>query len=375
MILPGFRALCAILLAGVLLAACASHDEPGPAPSSSSSSACGQEFLDGLNQRERLAQLLMVGVKNADDAVDVITHEQVGGIFIGGWTDMSIFDRIKRIRQAADHPVMVAIDEEGGRVTRLGGDAMPSARRSAQTMTPAEVREMARNRGKRMAKLGITADFAPDVDVSAQADDGPIGDRSYSDDPRVVTRYARAFARGLHDAGILPVIKHFPGHGHAKGDSHTGLVTTPPLSKLVDRDLVPYKKLADLHPLGVMIGHLDVPGLTKDAQPASLSPRAVELLRTGYDGKWQPFDGPVFTDDLSGMQAITDNHGIDEAVTLALAAGADVALWLTTDEVPDVLDHLVSATKDGALEPDEINESVLRIARAKGILDCDPSAD
>src|SRR5690625_4079352 len=150
MILPGFRALCAILLAGVLLAACASHDEPGPAPSSSSSSACGQEFLDGLNQRERLAQLLMVGVKNADDAVDVITHEQVGGIFIGGWTDMSIFDRIKRIRQAADHPVMVAIDEEGGRVTRLDGDVMPSARRSAQTMTPAEVREMARNRGKRM---------------------------------------------------------------------------------------------------------------------------------------------------------------------------------------------------------------------------------
>src|SRR5699024_12883832 len=85
-----------------------------------------------------------------------------------------------------------------------------------------------------------------------------------------------------------------------------------------------------------------------------------------------PFDGPVFTDDLSGMQAITDNHSIDEAVTLALAAGADVALWLTTDQVSGVLDHLVSAVRDGTLKASNVAESVLRIARAKGILDCDP---
>src|SRR5699024_6733318 len=171
------RAVFALRRAGMLIGACARQDTPGRRPSRSpSSDACGQEFLDGLNQRERRAQLLMVGVNNADDAVDVITNEQIGGIFIGGWTDLSIFDRIKRIRQAADHPMMVAIDEEGGRVTRLGGNPMPSARRSAQTMSPADVRAMARKRGDRMAKLGITVDFAPDVDVSAQADDGPIGD-------------------------------------------------------------------------------------------------------------------------------------------------------------------------------------------------------
>lgn len=370
--LPGVRALCGILLIGALITACASQDTPDPAPSPS---ACGQKFLDGLDQRERLAQLLMVGVKNADDAIGVITNEQVGGIFIGGWTDTSIFDRIKTIQTAAQHPVMVAIDEEGGRVTRLKEDAMPSARRSAQTMSPREVRAMARNRGRHMAELGITVDFAPDVDVSAQADGGPIGDRSYSHDPKVVTRYASAFARGLQDAGILPVMKHFPGHGHAKGDSHTGLVTTPPLSALVDRDLVPYKTMVDMRPMGVMVGHLDVPGLTKEAQPATLSPEALELLRSGYDGKWPPFDGVAFSDDLSGMQAITDSHPIDEAVILALSAGNDIALWLTTDEVPDVLDHLTSAVKDGRLKPAKIDESVLRVARTKGILDCNPSTE
>src|SRR5699024_480387 len=148
------RAIFALLLAGMLIAACASQDTPDPSPTPSpSSDACGQEFLDGLNQRERLAQLLMVGVNNADDAVDVITNEQIGGIFIGGWTDLSIFDRIKRIRQAADHPMMVAIDEEGGRVTRLGGKPMPSARRSAQTMSQHDVRALARERSTRMTQL------------------------------------------------------------------------------------------------------------------------------------------------------------------------------------------------------------------------------
>src|SRR5699024_7156325 len=209
---------------------------------------------------------------------------------------------------------------------------------------------------------------------SAQPANGPIGDRSYSRDPKTVTKYATAFARGLQDAGILPVIKHFPGHGHASGDSHTGLVTTPPLSQLMDAELEPYKQMAGMLPLGVMVGHLDVPGLTDSGTPASLSPAAIDFLRTGHDGAWHPFNGIVFTDDLSGMQAITDSHPIPEAVELALTAGNDVALWLTTDEVPAVLDHLVDALKRGDLDPDGVDRSVLRVARAKGIISCDPNS-
>ena len=104
---------------------------------------------------------------------------------------------------------------------------------------------MALDRGHRMRGVGITVDFAPVVDVTDAADDTVIGDRSFGSDPAKVTAYADAYARGLRDAGLLPVLKHFPGHGHGSGDSHTGGVVTPPLDQLQNDDLVPYRTLFD----------------------------------------------------------------------------------------------------------------------------------
>ena len=101
----------------------------------------------------------------------------------------------------------------------------------AQTSTPDEVYGIALDRGRQMRALGITIDFAPVVDVTAAADDTVIGDRSFGSDAATVTDYAGAYARGLRDAGLLPVLKHFPGHGSGSGDSHAGSVVTPPLSR------------------------------------------------------------------------------------------------------------------------------------------------
>ena len=184
--------------------------------------------------RDKLAQLLMVGVRNGDDAKTVVATYHVGGIFIGSWTDLSMLgpNLVKDLSVSTALPLAVSVDEEGGRVARLSkliGPA-PSARELAQKHTPDEVYGMALDRGHRMRGLGITVDFAPDVDVTDAPDDTVIGDRSFSSDPAKVTEYAAAYARGLRDAGLLPVIKHFPGHGHGSGDSHTGGVVTPPLS-------------------------------------------------------------------------------------------------------------------------------------------------
>ena len=217
----------------------------------------------------------------------------------------------------------------------------------AATKTADEVYQIALARGQAMRGLGITVDFAPVVDVTAAPDDTVIGDRSFSDDPAAVTEYAGAYARGLRDAGLLPVFKHFPGHGHGSGDSHTTSVVTPPLSQLVTNDLVPYKTLLNEQPVAVMVGHLQVPGLT-GGEPASLSRAAYTLLRTGgYGGP--PFGGAVFTDDLSRMAAISERYGVAQAVLRALQAGADVALWMTTAEVPAVLDRLEQAVNAGEL--------------------------
>ena len=340
---------------------------PIGAPAAPATPFCGD--LAALSTRDKLAQLLMVGVRNAADARAMVDGYHVGGIMIGSWTDLSMLTdgSLAGIANLGPLPLAVSVDEEGGRVSRLSSliGPAPSARTLAQTQTPEQVYQLALGRGAQMRGLGITVDFAPVVDVSAQAANTVIGDRSFSSDPATVTTYAGAFARGLRDAGVLPVLKHFPGHGSGSGDSHTaGVVTTPPLSDLMESDLVPYRTLVAEAPVAVMMGHLEVPGLTGN-NPASLSAAAVNLLRSGgYGGPG--FNGLVFSDDLSSMAAISSRYGVAEAVLRALQAGTDVALWITTDEVPAVLDRLESAVDAGELAMPAVDGSVLRMAGIKG---------
>src|ERR1700677_5094527 len=380
----GFPRVLAVFAAlTALIAGCGhSAQKPATAPASSSSAkpippakpACGDPAA--LPAREKLAQLLMVGVRDGDDAKAVVTTYHVGGIFIGSWTDLKMLgpNLVKDLSASTALPVAVSVDEEGGRVARLSkliGPA-PSARLLAQTHTPDEVYGMALDRGHRIRGLGITVDFAPDVDVTDAPDDTVIGDRSFSPDPQKVVEYAGAYARGLRDAGVLPVLKHFPGHGHGSGDSHTGGVVTPPLSALQIDDLVPYRTLVTAAPVGVMVGHLQVPGLTGN-EPTSLSRAAVQLLRTGTGYKGPAFDGPVFSDDLSSMAAINERYSVPDAVLRTLQAGTDVALWVTTDEVPAVLDRLEKALAAGELTMPAVDASVLRVAKFKGPKpDCGP---
>jgi beta-N-acetylhexosaminidase len=384
--MPPPRALCAVAALSGLLLACTPAADNAASPTATTSSitqlnspqpaapappACGagQELVASMSTRDKLAQLLMVGVRNAADARAVVADHHVGGIMIGNWTDLSMLtdgSLADIANSAGPLPLAVSVDEEGGRVSRLSPliGSQPPPRALAQTHTPDQVYAIALQRGRAMRGLGITIDFAPVVDVTDAPADTVIGDRSFGADPATVTGFAGAYARGLRDAGLLPVLKHFPGHGRGSGDSHVGSVVTPPLADLQSTDLVPYRALATAAPVGIMVGHMQVPGLT-GADPASLSPAAYALLRSGgYGGV--PFNGPVFTDDLSGMGAITGRYGVAEAALRGLAAGADNALWVSTDEVPAVLDRLEKALAAGQLTMPAVDGSVLRMAAVKG---------
>ncbi|MGV9676160.1 glycoside hydrolase family 3 N-terminal domain-containing protein [Nocardia sp. NPDC003482] len=381
-IVPGIL----LAVAAVALSACSSGggdttassspSTPTPAPTTTTETTttsrtdCGAGYLAQFSTRQKLAQLLTVGVASAADAENVVRAEQIGGIFVGSWTDPALLadKQIDRVKATARTPLMVTIDEEGGRVSRLANQigAAPSARVTAQTVSADDFYTQSLARGRAMKDLGVTVDFAPDVDVSAQPDDSVIGDRSFSTDPAVVTEYAGAFIRAMHDAGVGAVMKHFPGHGSGSGDSHTGAVRTPPLDQLQQVDLVPFRNLVGSG-AAVMVGHLDVPGLTTPDTPASISPQVMSLLRQGSGYGAAPFDGPIFTDDLSGMAAITSRMGIADAVAAALEAGADNALWISTDAVTQVLNRLEQEVRDGRLPLKQVDDSVLRMARFKGI--------
>jgi beta-N-acetylhexosaminidase len=340
---------------------------PGPA---TTGSACG-EAIASWPLRRRVALLVVIGVDPADPAVAtaLVEEHHVGGLFVGGNdTGLLTSGALTDLRAASPTGLLVAVDEEGGRVQRiddLDGE-VPSAREMAATMTAEEVRARAEQRGEVMAAHGVTVDLAPVVDVSDQPDDTVIGDRSWSVDPEVVATYAGAYAEGLLAAGVTPVLKHFPGHGAASGDTHEGAATTPSLDELRTRDLVPYQRILPTLGAGaaVMLGHLDVPGLTEPDTPASLSPAAVALLRGEYG-----FAGVVMTDDLAGMASITARLGPEEAAVRALAAGVDVVLFDAVD-VAALLDRLEAAVADGSLPEERIDASVARVLALRGVDPC-----
>ena len=332
---------------------------------------CGA-VVEAMSPRARLAQRLMVGVDPADPAaaVEMVRTNQVGGIFIGGnATDLLVDQALRHVQAVSRIPVAVAVDDEGGRVQRideLDGD-LPSAREMAADLTPDEVRARAQERAGQLLGRGVTWNMAPTVDVGDQPADSVIGDRSFGPDPGVVIDFARAFAEGQRAAGVFTVVKHFPGHGHADGDSHRGRVSTPDLDQLREVDLVPYqeligpgKPLADGR-TAVMVGHLDVAGLT-DGLPTSLTPATYRLLREDYG-----FDGLVLTDDLGAMKAVTGTYELPEAVERALVSGADVALWSTGGNVVPLLDELERSLAAGHIDAADNDLAVQRMLAAKGV--------
>lgn len=312
---------------------------------------------------ERQAALMVFAEVANQPQVASAVAQGAGGIFIGtGATDLLQTKAfVSTVTDASPQP-FVATDEEGGRVQRLASriGSLPSARTMHATLTPAEITATVQRHAEKMHRLGVTMDFAPDADVSDEPADAVIGDRSFSNDPQAATADAVAFAKGLQAAGVTPVFKHFPGHGHGSGDSHTGLVTTPELPSLRTSDLVPYTTgLPQVPGTAVMVGHLIVPGLT-NRQPASISRAAVtDLLRDEIG-----FDGLVITDDLGGMKGILDASGTPSSAAIQAArAGADLLL-VPAGSMAAVVDGIVADVASGQIDRAQIAASAERILHA-----------
>lgn len=335
-----------------------STSQPPPSNPPTDPSVCGAP----TTLREKVSALVMVSADSSrpDRARATLeAYPYLNGLFLGGRDDTILRDE-RFIETISTGRWFIAVDDEGGRVQRLRHVAGDMASAAAQSASPASVlHQLAHDRGLAMRSLGINVDFAPVVDLAQPDPDVVIGDRSYSTDPAIVTDRAGAFAAGLRSAGILPTLKHFPGHGAAIGDSHRGTVTTPALDMLRLSHLAPYRSLTNEAPVAVMVGHVDVPGLTEPGMPSSLSPAVYDLLRNEIG-----FDGVVFTDDLSGMKAVTTRFSTAQAVERSIAAGADVALLATYDPAP-YIDTLVAAVNAGRITTHRLDSAVAHVLAAK----------
>lgn len=316
-----------------------------------------------LTLRQQLASLVMVNVgEKADTATPALLGkpEPPGGLVFTGTTDQTLAAGTLA-PLFVGHPTLIAADDEGGRVTAVGRAGFPSARVQTRDMTPPEIAALAAGRAQKLRAAGVSLDFAPVLDISSQPDNGPIGDRSYGQDAETVVRSATAFASGLRQGGVLPAFKHFPGHGRVQGDSHLAVVTSPSLADLQGADLIPYRRLLPDGPAAVLIGHIDVPGLTEPNTPASLSPAAYQLLRTDIG-----FQGLAVTDDLGGMAAVSSRVAVPQAAALAIEAGADMAMVAPVGSYDAVLTALEEAVTGGRLPRERVAEALGRVRAAQG---------
>lgn len=310
--------------------------------------------------------VVMVGIDGSSIApAEMLTAgtTPLGGLFIGGdatriLSDGSLSNLVERTH------ALVAVDDEGGRVQRIDRLVGPLPSAAAMgAMTVEQVRSLGAERGRQLRARGVTVDFAPVVDLVAATGGGVIGDRSFGTDPRAVTDRAGAFAAGLRSAGVLPTLKHFPGHGRGQGDSHRGVVFTPPLSDLEQSDLHPFAELAGpgAGRTWVMMGHLDVPGLTEPGRPASLSPAAHRYLRDRIG-----FRGLIVTDELGGMEAVRSRYGVGKAAELAIGAGSDLVLFARVDQAAPAARAIVTAVENGSLPASRLAEAATRVREAQG---------
>ena len=223
----------------------------------------------------------------------------------------------------AENPdVIVAVDEEGGDVTRLDaatGSAYPGNLALGAVDDERLTEEVARALGRRLAGAGIGLDYAPDADVNSNPDNPVIGVRSFGADTALVARHTAAWVRGVQGAGVGACAKHFPGHGDTGIDSHLALPTVNyTVEQLIETTLPPFRAAIDAGVRAIMLGHLLLPAIDPDA-PASVSPAVVRRLLH----EELRFSGLIVTDAME-MRAVSDRYGLERAIVLSVMAGADL---------------------------------------------------
>ncbi|WP_372409457.1 glycoside hydrolase family 3 protein [Streptomyces luteireticuli] len=270
--------------------------------------------------------------------------------------------------RAEREDVLVAIDEEGGDVTRLEvrtGSSFPGNLALGAVDDTELTRAVAGELGRRLAACGVNLNWAPSADVNSDPGNPVIGVRSFGADPALVARHTAAYVEGMQAAGVATCAKHFPGHGDTSVDSHHDLPRVDvDLATLEARELVPFRAAVAAGTKAVMSAHILLPALDPRL-PATLSPAALHgLLRAPVGKGGLGFDGLIVTDGME-MRAVADNYGIERGSVMAVAAGADaicVGGGLADEEtVLRLRDALVRAVRDGELSEERLADAAGRV--------------
>jgi beta-N-acetylhexosaminidase len=313
-----------------------------------------------------IASLLCVGFHGTLPSIDVLEliRRGVHGVILFSRNVESaeqVAALVAELKRAADRPLLVAIDQEGGRVARLrapqGFTELPPMRALGETGDAVLAREVGALLGRELRAVGVDQDYAPVVDVDTNPANPVIGDRALSRDPGAVGRLGAALAQGLQAEGVAACAKHFPGHGDTSQDSHRDLPRLPhTLARLREVELPPFRALARAGVAAVMTAHVVFEALDR-RRPATLSPEVMRLLRDEVG-----FQGCAVSDDLE-MKAVAEHFPLEEAAPGAVLAGVDALLVCHRAEVQHrTIDLVRAAVEDGRIPRARIAEARARVA-------------
>ena len=327
------------------------------------------EALAAMTTQEKVGQLLVAGIggtEAGEDGLQAVQDYQVGGVILFG-RNVESADQLAdltnelKMLNGDNIPLFLCVDQEGGRVDRMPPevDDLPSA--YDYIAAGGDPLERGKVLAAQCAAFGFNLDFSTCLDIWSNPDNTVIGDRAYGSDPDTVTRAGLAVNQGLEQGGVIPVVKHFPGHGDTGTDSHVDLpVVDKTAEELEQFELIPFQAAIDQGTPCVMVAHILMTRIDADL-PASLSPKVVDGLLRQEMG----FDGVVCTDDLT-MGAISNTYGMGEAAVLAVEAGCDLLLVChEADNLTAARDALLSAVDAGRISMERLDESVYRILSLK----------
>ncbi|MGI6778183.1 MAG: glycoside hydrolase family 3 protein [Acetivibrionales bacterium] len=335
-------------------------------------------ILSQMTLEEKVGQVFITAFRsNSSDkpmqeldnnARKVISDYCLGGVVLFSeniHTIQQTANLIKDMQMSSKIPLFIAVDEEGGIVSRLNSsDSMhatklPGNMAVGRTQNPQLAYEVGRIIGREIGALGFNIDFAPVADVNTNPENPVIGDRSFGSDPDTVALMVEAMVKGIQDQNVSAVLKHFPGHGDTSFDTHTGeVVVEHGKDRLETVEFVPFKKGIEAEVDGIMTAHIQVPKITGNNIPATMS----EEILTGILRDELNFKGIIITDALE-MGAISKYWSSGEASVKAFKAGADILLMPAS--LSEAYNALLEAVRQGEISEERLDESVRRILTVK----------
>ena len=369
-----------------LLAACG--DDSSSAPDSSASSETSVLNIKKMSLREKVGQMFFVRPEALDTTIhwteyqdlpdyklqqvnktmrDVSKDYPVGGMILYAHNivdEAQLGEFIAEIRTLNGSPLL-AIDEEGGRIARIANNEnfdvpkYESMAAIAESGDPSEAYKAAFTIGSYVKEYGFDIDYAPVADVNTNPENIVIGPRAFSDDPETAAEFVVSYLNGLDSAGVIGTLKHFPGHGDVKTDTHSGYAeTNKTWEEMLKCEMIPFKAGIEAGAQMIMTAHIAAPKVTGNDLPATLSSVILQDKLRGELG----FKGIIVTDAMD-MGAITTQFGNAEAAIKSIQAGVDVVLC--SKDFTQVFDAVVNAVEKGDIKETRIDESVKRILELK----------